>query len=64
MYRLSAKKVAVVVRWPLVELPLYLFLLSYFLLYIFFSFVTVQHACARTCVRVLFLLGLFLTQGY
>ena len=51
MYELSAKKVAIVERWPLVEVPLYLFLLSYFLLYIFFSFVTVQRACVRTNMR-------------
>ena len=35
MYGLSTKKVAVVERQPLVELPLYLFVLSYFLLQIF-----------------------------
>ena len=46
MYELSAKKVAIVERWPLVEVPLYLFLLSYFLLYIFFL-VRDGPACVR-----------------
>ena len=35
MYELSAKKVTIAEREPLVEVPLYLFLLSYFLLYFF-----------------------------
>ena len=49
MYELSAKKVAIVEKWPLVEVPLCLFLLSYFLLY-FLRFRD-GPACVRTNMR-------------